>query len=88
MTTHERAQWLNSLQVGDVVLAGVGYEAQLRSTPSEPAADKSGVVVRCLNRAEDGTWWGYHHARVAVSTLQPWPKDTPRPDFTKKGASL
>ena len=67
-----RATWLTRLQVGDRVLAGAGLHAELRSTPSDPAADKCGVVVRYLNRAEDGTWWGYHVARVAVSTLKPW----------------
>jgi len=66
------ATWLTQLQVGDRVLAGAGFHAELRSTPRDPAADKCGVVVRCLNRAEDGTWWGYHHSRVPVSTLKPW----------------
>jgi len=66
------ATWLTRLQVGDRVLAGAGLHAELRTTPSDPAADKCGVLVRYLNRAEDGTWWGYHVARVAVSTLKPW----------------
>ena len=67
-----RATWLTRLQVGDRVLAGAGLHAELRTTPSDPAADKCGVLVRYLNRADDGTWWGYHHSRVAVSTLKPW----------------
>lgn len=80
-----RELWLDSLDTGDRVMAGVGYHAELRG-PIDAAAIEHGVVVRCLICADDGwtgvdgtPWYGHHHARVAVDTIQPWvePKDIP-----------
>lgn len=74
-----REAWLESLREGDIVLAGAGFTAELRSS-IDAACREHGVVVRCVQRATDGwrhavtgsPWYGYHHARVKVDSLQPY----------------
>jgi hypothetical protein len=67
MSNISEAERLLPLNVGDVVMAGAGMLAELRSTyfPGQTHA-----LVRWMNVETDGTDWGAHHSLVSWSTVR------------------